>query len=74
MRVYGSKTQEQSVTSQAFAAPLAADAIDGEVVLTAPGGAASLSLTPDAALKTAEALQTAARSAQSQPEAGGLAE
>ena len=44
--------------------PLAAEAIDGEVVLTAPSGATSVSLTPEAALKTAEALQSAARSAQ----------
>ncbi len=57
------------MTSQAFAAPLAADAIEGEVVLTAPGGAPSLTLTPEAALKTAEAQQSAARSAQAQPEA-----
>jgi hypothetical protein len=50
----------------AYTTPLEAQAIDGEVVLTAPRGAASISLTPDAALGTAQRLTEAARAARDQ--------
>ena len=50
----------------AFDTPLDADAVDGEVVLTAPRGAACLSLTPKAALSTAERIEAAARTAMTQ--------
>jgi hypothetical protein len=48
---------------RAFATPLQADVVDGEVVLTAPDAATAVSLTPEAALETAERLREAARSA-----------
>lgn len=48
---------------QAFDAPLDAAAIDGEVVLTAPRGAASIALTPQAALVSAERIEAAAHTA-----------
>lgn len=46
-----------------FDSPLDADAVDGEVVLTAPQGAAAISLTPKAALATAERIEAAALTA-----------
>jgi hypothetical protein len=43
--------------------PLRADVVEGEVVLTSTDGATAVSLTPEAALETAERLRTAAESA-----------
>jgi len=50
----------------AYDSPLEAAAVDGEVVLTAPEGAASVSLTPTAALATAARLERAAIAARGQ--------
>lgn len=55
----------------AYTTPLDAQAVEGEVVLIAPSG--SVSMTPEAALITAERLQAAARNARSQRDDGGKA-
>jgi len=55
---------------KAFDTPMDAAAVDGEVVLTAPEGAASVALTPTAALETAERLERAAIAARGQAGAG----
>ena len=54
---------------QAYSKPMCAELIDGEVVLSAPSGAASVCLTPQAALETAERLKRAAELAQRAPDA-----
>ena len=51
---------------QANTGPLEAQAVDGEVVLIDPTGAASVSLTPEAAEATARRLEAAAESARRQ--------
>ncbi len=55
------------MTSKALATPLQADVVEGEVVLTAPNAATAVSLTPEAALETADRLREAAHSAQAEP-------
>ena len=54
------------MAAMAYTAPLEAQAVEGEVVLTAPLGSAAVSLTPDAAEATARRLQAAAQSARAQ--------
>lgn len=49
---------------RALAQPLQAHAVEGEVVLTSDNAATALSLTPEAALETAERLRQAAEAAQ----------
>ena len=48
----------------AFDTPLDVDVVEGEVVITAPHGAAAISLTPEAARETAERLDAAAQRAK----------
>ena len=55
-----------------YAAPLKAQVVEGEVVLIAPR--TSISLTPEAALITAERLQAAARAARGQADEEGPGE
>ena len=62
-----------AVPLQAFTKPMQAEAMDGEVVLSAPTGAASVCLTPEAALETAERLKRAAEEARDGEPPSGLA-
>lgn len=48
----------------AYDAPMDVAVVEGEIVLTAPGGAATIALTPKAALQTAERLGVAAGQAR----------
>jgi len=48
------------MSALAFDTPLDVTVVEGEVVVTAPKGAASIALTPDAAKETAERLDAAA--------------
>ena len=48
----------------AYDEPMDVSTVEGEIVLTAPGGAASVALTPRAAMQTAERLQAAAATAR----------
>ena len=52
------------MTGSALGTPLDACVVDGEVVLSSQETAACVSLTPEAALQTAQKLAQAARTAQ----------
>ena len=56
---------------RALTTALRADVVEGEVVLTSTDGATAVSLTPEAALETAERLRAAAQSAAAGAGEGG---